>query len=220
MRGAEREGYGDGEPGVSTGEPDDSAAEVGSTGEAEVSSGEPGATDGSDETNGSARGHRTTTTGRGRRFRSTASDPSVAMFRRPKRPRFRRSSDVLMEPKQRGRLKAAAIAAEIATGRREDDEDAANRSVIIRLGRITLGTLVVLTGIIMLPAPGPGALVIAAGLAILSKDVAWADRALHFIREKVPGVPADGSIPRSTWLVMGLLTASGIAVGVFLKTGV
>ena len=32
-------------------------------------------------------------------------------------------------------------------------------------------------------------------------------------------VGADGRIPRSTWLVIGLLTASGIAVGIYLKTG-
>ncbi|HBX08834.1 MAG: hypothetical protein GX471_01970 [Candidatus Microthrix parvicella] len=84
---------------------------------------------------------------------------------------------------------------------------------------MTLGFTVMLVGVIMLVIPGPGWLGIAAGLAILSKDVAWADQALHFIREKIPGVPADGRIPRSTWLVIGLLTASGIAVGIYLKTG-
>lgn len=160
------------------------------------------------------------TRGRNRRpDRATRANEGVAMFRRPKRPRFRRSSDVLIEPKQRGRLKAAAIAAEFATGRREDSEEEASRNVLIRLGRITLGALVILAGAIMLITPGPGFLAIAAGLAILSKDVAWADRALHYIREKVPGVPADGSIPRSTWLVVGVLSASGILVGIYLKTG-
>ncbi len=222
MRGAAREGYGqDGTPEA----PAESglAAAAGASPEPEVSD-EPELGDAAGQPDGRSAGSAddATTPGstRARRFRPGASNPSVAMFRRPKRPRFRRSSDALMEPKQRGRLRAAAIAAEYATGRREDSEEAASRNVLIRLGRISLGTLVILAGIIMLMAPGPGALAIAAGLAILSKDVAWADRALHYIREKVPGVPADGSIPRSTWLVMGLLTASGIAVGIYLKTGV
>lgn len=234
MRGAAREGYGqDGtpeapaEPGLAddaggscepevTDEPE-LAPESGLADEAEQSDDAGRSGEGSA---GSANDDTTPGSARARRFRPGASNPSVAMFRRPKRPRFRRSSDVLMEPKQRGRLRAAAIAAEYATGHGEDSEEEASRNVLIRLGRISLGTVVILAGIIMLMAPGPGALAIAAGLAILSKDVAWADRALHYIREKVPGVPADGSIPRSTWLVMGLLTASGIAVGIYLKTGV
>lgn len=198
MTGAEREGYRqDGESGMPAGEPAPPAEEsVTSAGEDQP----PGPT-------------------RARRPGFSRSNQGVAMFRRPKRPRFRRSSDALVEPKQRERLKAAAIAAEYATGRTEENEEAANRSVVIRLGRITLGTLVILAGVVMLVVPGPGWLGIAAGLAILSKDVAWADRALHFIREKIPGVPADGSIPRSTWLVMGLLTASGIALGIYIQTG-
>lgn len=151
--------------------------------------------------------------------RSATAIQGARMFRRPRRPRFQRSSDVLVEPKERGRLKAAAIAAEFETGRREDSHDDAERSVLVRIGRISLGTFVILAGILMLVLPGPGWLGIAAGLAILSKDVAWADRALHFIREKIPGVPADGKIPRSTWLVIALLTASGIAVGIYIKTG-
>ena len=151
--------------------------------------------------------------------RKSSSDPVLGMFRRPSGSRFRRSSDVLIEPKEHGRLRAAALAAELATGKREETSADAHRSVLLRVSRMTLGFTVMLVGVIMLVIPGPGWLSIAAGLAILSKDVAWADQALHFIREKIPGVPADGRIPRSTWLVIGLLTASGIAVGIYLKTG-
>lgn len=146
-------------------------------------------------------------------------EPVLGMFKRSGQPRFRRSSDVLVEPKQHGRLRAAAIAAELATGRHEETRDAARRSVLVRLCRMALGFTVMLAGVVMLVIPGPGWLGIAAGLAILSKDVAWADTALHFIREKIPGVPADGRIPRSTWLVIALLTASGVAVGIYLQTG-
>ncbi|MEZ5381315.1 MAG: PGPGW domain-containing protein [Microthrixaceae bacterium] len=147
-----------------------------------------------------------------------ASDPVVRMFRRPRRPRFRRSSDVLIEPKERGRLRAAALAAELATGKHEESELEAQRGVLVRLTRMSLGAIVMLAGLVMLVIPGPGWLAIAAGLAILSKDVAWADNALRFIREKIPGVPADGKIPRSTWLVIGFLGAAGLAVGLAYAT--
>ena len=44
---------------------------------------------------------------------------------------------------------------------------------------IELMIVVVIVGIIALPLPGPGWLIIAGGLTILSKDVAWADRLLR-----------------------------------------
>lgn len=112
-------------------------------------------------------------------------------------------------------LEEAAIQAELETGRREPTRTAAKRNVFLRLGRMALGFLVLIAGIIMLPLPGPGWLVIAAGLVILSEDVAWADRALRIIRKRVPGVPEDGRIPRSTLLVGALLTAAGIAVSLW-----
>ncbi|MEZ5225931.1 MAG: PGPGW domain-containing protein [Acidimicrobiales bacterium] len=54
---------------------------------------------------------------------------------------------------------------------------------------MTLGFTVVLIGIAALPLPGPGWLIIAGGLTILSRDVAWADRLLRYIRKRVRGCP-------------------------------
>jgi hypothetical protein len=45
-----------------------------------------------------------------------------------------------------------------------------------RIFRIVAGTTLILTGTVMLVLPGPGVVTIAAGLAVLSKDVAWAGR--------------------------------------------
>ena len=42
-----------------------------------------------------------------------------------------------------------------------------------------IGTLLCLIGIVMVPLPGPGVLVIAAGLAILAIEFAWARRCLR-----------------------------------------
>ena len=42
-------------------------------------------------------------------------------------------------------------------------------------------------GVVLLPLPGPGWLVIFAGLAILASEFAWAERLLHFARDKVLG---------------------------------
>lgn len=45
-----------------------------------------------------------------------------------------------------------------------------------------VGGIVLIAGIIMIPYPGPGWLVVFGGLAILSKEFTWADRVLQFAR--------------------------------------
>jgi uncharacterized protein (TIGR02611 family) len=59
-----------------------------------------------------------------------------------------------------------------------------------------LGFVVTVFGIVLLPLPGPGWVVIAAGLSILAKDVAWADRLLRRVRRRLPR-RADGKVRRS-----------------------
>jgi uncharacterized protein (TIGR02611 family) len=48
----------------------------------------------------------------------------------------------------------------------------------------TLGTLVLIAGIIMIPYPGPGWAVVFVGLAILGSEFAWAKRLLRFAKGK------------------------------------
>jgi uncharacterized protein (TIGR02611 family) len=84
-------------------------------------------------------------------------------------------------------LREAAIQAEYETGVREESEREARAAIHVRLARMTLGSLLVLAGIAMLALPGPGWLTIAGGLAILAKDVAWAARALAWVRRRLPG---------------------------------
>lgn len=51
-----------------------------------------------------------------------------------------------------------------------------------------VGVSVVILGFILIPLPGPGLLVIVAGLAILSLEFEWADRQLKKIKEKLETV--------------------------------
>jgi uncharacterized protein (TIGR02611 family) len=48
-----------------------------------------------------------------------------------------------------------------------------------------LGTLVVATGIVLIPFPGPGWAIVIVGLAIWSVEFEWAKRLLHFTRRHV-----------------------------------
>ena len=64
-----------------------------------------------------------------------------------------------------------------------------------RLIKVVAGFGVLLAGIVMLAVPGPGWLTIAAGLAILAAEFAWARRALDSIKSVVlrvrRGLPKD-----------------------------
>ena len=51
-----------------------------------------------------------------------------------------------------------------------------------RIGVGVLGTLVLVLGVIAIPYPGPGWLIVFAGLGILASEFAWAQRVLRFLR--------------------------------------
>ena len=53
-----------------------------------------------------------------------------------------------------------------------------------RAGVTVLGFTLILAGIILIPLPGPGWLVIFAGLAVLATEYVWAERALRAARRK------------------------------------
>lgn len=48
-----------------------------------------------------------------------------------------------------------------------------------------IGVAIIVIGIVLLPLPGPGWLIIFAGLFVLSTEFEWAERLLHFARDKV-----------------------------------
>jgi len=53
-----------------------------------------------------------------------------------------------------------------------------------RIGRIGAGFGLIIAGVFMLVLPGPGIVTIVGGLALLSKDLAWADRLAAWTRSR------------------------------------
>jgi len=109
----------------------------------------------------------------------------------------------------------AAIQAEYETGRREATEQAAKAHVAIRVLRMTVGSIVTLAGFIMMPLPGPGLPIVAFGLAILARDVAWADRLLGFVRNRMPR-DNNGGMSRGAKLTMIVGIAAGLVFSLWL----
>lgn len=106
-------------------------------------------------------------------------------------------------------LEVAAIEAERGTGVHEETIAEAKRHILLRIGRVLLGIIVLLAGLLMLPLPGPGLLTIAAGLALLASDVPFARRLLERVRERIPS-DADGRVSRP--VLVGGLVVSACAV--------
>lgn len=111
---------------------------------------------------------------------------------------------------EKNRFEEAAIEAEFETGYREETREEARRGVITRLLRMTSGTFITILGVIMMPLPGPGLLVVAVGLGILSRDVAWADRLLQIARRRLP-TDSNGRLRRSSIATTVALVLAGIA---------
>ena len=115
---------------------------------------------------------------------------------------------------EENRFEEAAIEAEFETGYREVTREEAGRGAVTRLFRIALGSLITVLGVILVPLPGPGLLVVAIGLSIISRDVAWADRLLQIVRRRLPS-DSDGRLPRSGIATMIVLALAGIAFSVW-----
>jgi hypothetical protein len=113
-----------------------------------------------------------------------------------------------------GRIEAAAIAAEMETGRREETAEEAKRSVLARTLRIGAGILVSAFGVLLLVLPGPGLIVLAAGLVILAQDIPFAARMLEKVRRRLPA-DADGKLPKGT-IILGLaITVATVSASIW-----
>lgn len=58
-------------------------------------------------------------------------------------------------------------------------------AIVWRVGVTVMGLLVVVLGVLLLPLPGPGWLIIFAGLGLLASEYAWAGRLLARLRRLV-----------------------------------
>jgi len=77
-----------------------------------------------------------------------------------------------------------------------------------RVGVTVVGVAVVAGGVVLLPLPGPGWLIIFAGLGLLATEYEWASRLLRFARTQVRRWTTwIGSRPLWLRAVLGLATA-------------
>ena len=53
-----------------------------------------------------------------------------------------------------------------------------------RIAVTIVGGALLMFGLVMMVAPGPGVVLIVAGLAVLASEYVWAQRALHYARDK------------------------------------
>jgi len=100
----------------------------------------------------------------------------------------------------------AVLATELEVGRHEETREEAKRNVVLRAVRIGIGIAVCLAGVFLIVFPGPGMVVLAAGLAILSRDVPFARRLLVNVRARIPE-NERGEISRPI-LIGGLLLST------------
>ena len=91
---------------------------------------------------------------------------------------------------------------------------------IKRRGAEALGLLLLLVGVAALFLPGPGLLTIAAGLAVLSTQYAWAERLLHPLKARAFRLAAEGvrSWPRVVCAALGALVM--VAIGITALAGI
>lgn len=74
-----------------------------------------------------------------------------------------------------------------------------------RVGVSVVGVVLIVGGIVLLPLPGPGWLIIFAGLGVLATEFEWAARLLRFARAKVSAWTSwVKSRPRPVQLLIGL----------------
>src|SRR4051794_41969915 len=80
-----------------------------------------------------------------------------------------------------------------------------------RVGVTVLGVLVVAIGIVLLPLPGPGWVIIFGGLGILATEYAWAARLLRWVRRVVARVGSGGRAPGGFFQIgFGVLGGGGL----------
>lgn len=102
-----------------------------------------------------------------------------------------------------------AVEAEIETAH-EPTEEAAERGLIRRILRIGAGATVVVVGLFLLVLPGPGLVVIAAGLGLMARDVPFARRMLAVVRRRLPE-SEEGEVAR--WVIVVSVAVAVLSVG-------
>lgn len=83
-----------------------------------------------------------------------------------------------------------------------------------------VGSLVLVAGIVMIPYPGPGWLVVFAGLGILAQEFVWAQRVLGYAKGKYDAwTQWVASRGRGTRISLWVATAAVVIVTIWLVNG-
>lgn len=94
------------------------------------------------------------------------------------------------------------------------------RSFLRRYGKrilvMLLGGAVVIAGVAMLVLPGPGFLVIFAGLAILSSEFEWADRLRQRVRERAEEAAKKTGVSLRAVMIVGIFFAVVLSVAAWI----
>lgn len=93
-------------------------------------------------------------------------------------------------------------------------------NLVYRIGVAALGALIIIVGILLLPLPGPGWLIIFVGLGVLATEFAWAERLLDYARARVRAwtrwISRQPLVVRLLVAVLCLLLVAAI-VGTYLR---
>ncbi len=81
---------------------------------------------------------------------------------------------------------------------------------------LVVGWLLVIVGVIAMPLPGPGLLILLAGLIVLSQEYEWAERRVEPVKKKAFDVAKVSVSSYPKILLSALGACSIIAFGVFL----
>jgi UPF0716 family protein affecting phage T7 exclusion len=79
-----------------------------------------------------------------------------------------------------------------------------------RIAQIIVGVLLVVAGVVMLVAPGPGIVTMLVGLNMIKPDNAL----VKWIRRRIPGIPEDGRVPTRFVVVGAVFLVAGTAFSV------
>ncbi|MEK6276064.1 MAG: PGPGW domain-containing protein [Actinomycetota bacterium] len=104
-------------------------------------------------------------------------------------------------------------------GVKERRERHRERSKVVRAAVVLAGFVVVLVGLAMIPLPGPGLLVVAAGLALLALEFVWAERVLERtidqMGEATDRVKRASRAQQAILVLLGALVASAAVTAAY-----
>jgi uncharacterized protein (TIGR02611 family) len=85
-----------------------------------------------------------------------------------------------------------------------------------RIAVTAVGTVILVVGVILLAAPGPGLVVIAVALAVFAIEYEWARRRLAAVRERARSVAFQAAASRAATFCAVLFGVGAIALGAVL----